>query len=284
MISLLYINEKKVASELEPTVFTDLKIGKLLEYLFDNYSEADEVIEILKDIPEKDSLIYRQEVFNDILNDKENKLENLYYELVDVVGRYQSLRGATENIKRRIFHIFYVYYFYILLEDTKKVFLEINAESTCFKNIIKRIDEILTNKATLIKREKINRIYKNIVSHLSFNLEYHDGAPYYQVTFEEKNNLEDKLVNIAKGLNVNFVKQPKSAAKHEINPYFLREISINDSKIYSELQTFYEDNKNDVVDLTDLVKEAKYYLSLKTVFNRIHKYGIPICKVTINDK
>lgn len=284
MISLLYKNEKEVASVLEPTLFTDLKIGKLLEYIFDNYSEADEVIDILKEVPFKDSLIYRQEVFNDVLNDKDNLLEGLYYELVDVVGRFQSLRGATENIKRKIFFIFYEYYYYVLLEDTKKTLLDINATSSCFKNIIKLIDETLASKETIKKREQITRIYNNIVSHLSFNLEYHDGAPYYQVTFEDKNNLEDKLTNIAKGLNVNFVKQPKSVAKHEINPYFLREISINDSKIYNELTNFYELNKNDSCDLTDLVKEAKYYLSIKTVFNRINKYGIPICKVEINDK
>lgn len=284
MISLLYLGDKKVASTLEPTLFTDLKIGKLLEYLFDNYSEADEVIDILKEIPEKDSLVYRQEVFSDILDDKENLLEELYYELVDVVGRYQSLRGATENIKRRIFFIFYEYYYYLFLEKTKKVFTELKVKSSCFNTIIKKIDSILADKETLKKREQIDKIYNNIISHLSFNLEYHDGAPYYQVTFEEKNNLEDNLIRIAKGLNVNFVKQPKSVAKHEVNPYFLREISLNDPKIYNELTRFYDEYKDSVTDLTDLVKEAKYYLSLKTVFNRINKYGIPSCKVEISDK
>ena len=283
MISLLYVNEKKVESKLEDSLFTDLKIGKLLEHIFDNYSEADEVIEILKEIPDKESLQYRQEVFNDILNDKNNKLETLYYELVDVVGRFSSLKGATENIKRKVFYIFYSYYYYVLLEDVKKTFLEINVASKCFKNIIKEIDSILEDETIITKREQITRIYENIVNHLFFNLEYHDGAPYYQVTFEDKENLEDKLINIAKGLNVNFVKQPKSVAKHEINPYFLREISLNDAKIYNELNNYYEANKNDCVDLTELVKEAKYYLSLKTIFNRVHNYGIPICKVNIND-
>ena len=143
MISLLYLGDKLVASTLEPTLFTDLKIGKLLEYLFDNYSEADEVIDILKEIPEKDSLVYRQEVFSDILDDKENLLEELYYELVDVVGRYQSLRGATENIKRRIFFIFYEYYYYLFLEKTRKVFTELKVKSSCFNTIIKKIDFII---------------------------------------------------------------------------------------------------------------------------------------------
>ena len=278
MRSILYRNEKEIVSTLEESLFTDLKIGKLLEFVFDNYSEVTEIIETLAEVPSKDDLIYRQEIFTDVLNDKENKLDSLYYDLVKLIGRYNSYKQAVENIKRRVFFVFYEHYFYLFLEDASRTIKEINAKSSGLNLIKQDIDEFLNKLELKKRREIVDKIYENIASRLHFNLEYHDGAPYYQITFNQIDNLEDSLHDIAQALNISFIKTPKSAAKHEINPYFLREISLNDPKIFNELTEKFELYRNSMVDLTDYVKELKYYLSLKEVFVKVNKLNVPINK------
>ena len=278
MRSLLYKEEKNVVSELEESLFTDLKIGKFLEFVFDNYSEATEVMETLKDVPSKTDLKYRQEIFSDILNDKDNLSENLYYDLVKLVGRYNSYKQAVENIKRRVFFVFYEHYFYLFLEKCVDVIKKINAKSTGLNDISKDITKFLENQESIKRRSVVDRIYNNVASRLHFNLEYHDGAPYYQITFNEIENLEDNLKDLLEGLNIPFVKQPKSAAKHEINPYFLREISLNDPKVWNELTSQFEVYRNSMIDISDYVKELKYYLSLKEVFLKVNKLGVPYNK------
>ena len=283
MKSLLYKNEKHVESILEEALFTDLKISKLLEFFFDNYSEVTEIIETMKEVPSKLDLRYRQEIFTDVLNDSENKLESLYYDLVKLVGRYNSYKQAVENIKKRVFFVFYEHYFYLFLEEARDVITEINAKSTGLNDIKKDIIDFLGKADTKKRRDTIDKIYNNIASRLHFNLEYHEGAPYYQITFNEIENLEDNLHSIAESLNISFIKTPKAAAKHEINPYFLREISLNDPKVFNELTEKFEVYRNSMIDLSDYTKELKYYLSLKEVFNKVNKLNVPISKGEIID-
>ena len=51
MISLLW-NKTKEISEVNECIFTDLKITKLLENIFDTYTEVDDLLEVMKYIPD----------------------------------------------------------------------------------------------------------------------------------------------------------------------------------------------------------------------------------------
>ena len=281
MYSLLWKNkvdeEIKPVSVLEDTLFTDLKITKLLESVFDNYSDVDEIISIMKKVPDIESLKHRQGIFTDVLNDKDNKLDSLYYDLVDVVSRYISLKEAVEITKKKVFLVMYYYHFYLYLEKVKSVLTEMGVTSLGLKELICRIDEKLASPSTKKIRETVEKFYNYIINHFSFNVEYHDGAPYFKLTFEEKENLEDSLLDIVKGLNISLVKSPRQIVKHEINPYFLHEISLNDEKVYNEMGTFYEEYHQKVDDLTDFISEFKYYLNLKAVFLKMNSLGIPYC-------
>lgn len=282
MISLLWKNIDdeytiKPVSVLEDTLFTDLKIIKLLESVFDNYSDVDEIVSTMKKVPDLDSLKLRQGIFTDVLNDKENKLDSLYYDLVDLVGRYVSLKEAIEITKKKVFLVMYYHHYYLYLEKVVKVLTEIGAKSEGLKELINSINAKLENNETKKIREVVEKFYNYIMNHFKFNVEYHDGAPYYKITFDEKENLEDSLLDIVKGLDINLVKTPRQIVKHEINPYFLHEISVNDSKVYDEMGSFYEEYHQKVHDLSYFVSEFKYYLSLKIVFNKMNNIGIPYC-------
>ena len=65
----LSTDNPEVESVIEDTVFEDLKIRRVLETVFDNYSDSDEVIKVLKCIPNIETLKYRQEIFEDFLSD-----------------------------------------------------------------------------------------------------------------------------------------------------------------------------------------------------------------------
>lgn len=284
MYSLLWKNENREVSKLEDTLFTDLKIIKLLENNFDNYSDVDEIVSIMKLIPDIDSLRHRQGIFTDVLNDKEDKLNGLYYELVDLVGRYASLREAVERTKKKVFLVMYEYHYYLYLEHVIEVLNDIKVSSTGLLDLIEIIKKELEDPDVINKRKVIKSYYDYIMSHFKFNAEYHDGAPYIKLTFEEKENLEDSLMDIVKGLNINMIKTPRQIVKHEINPYFLHEISLNDADVYNKMGEFYEEEHQKAKDLSDIVVEFKYYLSLKILFTKISKYNIPYCKVEINEE
>ena len=79
----LSTDNPEVESVIEDTVFEDLKIRRVLETVFDNYSDSDEVIKVLKCIPSIETLKYRQEIFEDFLADN-GKVTEIYYELVDI--------------------------------------------------------------------------------------------------------------------------------------------------------------------------------------------------------
>lgn len=281
--SLLWKNDEAV-SKLDEAVFSDLKITKLLECCFDNYSDVDEMQEIMKLIPSKETLLYRQGIFEDLLNDKDGLLENLYYRLTDLVGRFISLREATENIKRRIFLIMYIYHYYQFLTITKDVLIKLNVKSKGLTDLIVKIDSIFDDNEVKNLRNEVKNLYDYITSHFEFNAEFHEGAPYYKITFDKKTNLEDELLDIAKGLNIELVKTPRQIMKKEVNPYFLYEISLQDKTTYEKIAEFYESNHQKVTDLSSLVSEFKYLLSLKTMFTKVNKQGIPFCKVLVNEE
>lgn len=281
--SLLWCNGLEV-SKLEATLFNDLKITKLLESCFDNYSDVDEIQAIMKLVPSKETLLYRQGIFEDLLNDKEGLLDNLYYQLTDLVSRYISLREATEKIKRRVFLLMYIYHYYGFLERTKDVLVKLDVKSVGLLGLIKKIDEILSSNEVIEIRKEVKVYYDYITNHFEFNAEYHDGSPYFKITFDKKVNLEDDLLDIVKGLNINLIKSPRQIMKKEVNPYFLYEISLNDKSAYEKIAEFYELHHNDITDLTYLVSEFKYLLSLKTMFTKINKLGIPYCKVEISEE
>ena len=282
IFSLLWDNEKEV-SILDATLFNDLKITKLLESCFDNYSDVDEMIDIMKLVPNKKSIIYRQGIFEDILSDHNNLYENLYYQLVDLVSRYNNLKEKSENVKKRVFLIMYLYHYYLFLENTKSLLVNQNVKSYALNLLIDKINILLSNKEVIAKREKINKYYNYIINNSSFSAEYHDGAPFIKLSFDKAINLEDELLEIAEGLNVSLIKTPRQIMKKEINPYFLYHISLNDKKAYEEIALFYDSFYNDITDLSNLVLEFKYLLNLKTVFLKMAKLNIPFCKVLIND-
>ena len=63
MISLLWKNENDVMSEVNDTVFTDLKIRKLFDHIYDAYSDADEVIDVMSKIPSKERIKMKANTF-----------------------------------------------------------------------------------------------------------------------------------------------------------------------------------------------------------------------------
>ena len=265
----------KPVSVLEETVFTDLKITKLLENVFDNYSDVDEIVQTMKKIPDVESLKLRQGIFTDVLNDKDNKLDVLYYDLVDVVSRYISLKEAIEITKKKVFLVMYYHHYYLFLERVVKVLTDLGVKSEGLNELIEAINNKLSSNDAKDIRTTVDKFYDYIMAHFSFNVEFHDGAPYYKLTFEKRENLEDNLLDIVKGLKINLVKTPRQIVKHEINPYFLHEISLNDQKVYDEMGSFYEAHHQHVEDLSDFISEFKYYLYLKTVFLKMNEIGIP---------
>ena len=213
----LNADNPEVESVIEDTVFEDLKIRRVLETVYDNYSDSDEVIKVLKCIPNIETLKYRQEIFEDFLADN-GKVTEVYYELIDICSRYEIFINAYENVKKRLSIVMYNYNLFNFLEKIMNI-INSTYKSKCLTSISKSIESYLSSKADV--RDKTNNLYERAMKILSLSANYHDGAPYIQLYTEKQENLEDDLLDIADKLDIKLEKAPRLAVKKEINPYFL---------------------------------------------------------------
>ena len=276
----LNVDNPEVESIIEDTVFEDLKIRRVLETVYDNYSDSDEVIKVLKCIPNIETLKYRQEIFEDFLADN-GKVTEVYYELIDICSRYEIFINAYENVKKRLSIVMYNYNLFNFLEKVMNI-INSTYKSKCLTSISKSIESYLSRKADV--RVKTNNLYERAMKILSLSANYHDGAPYIQLYTEKQENLEDDLLDIADKLDIKLEKAPRLAVKKEINPYFLHELVNGDEKLKQELINYHEENRIDVLDISDYIPELKYYTLLKTLFEYMQDRNVPICKANYTDK
>ena len=120
----LNVDNPEVESVIEDTVFEDLKIRRVLETVYDNYSDSDEVIKVLKCIPNIETLKYRQEIFEDFLADN-GKVTEVYYELIDICSRYEIFINAYENVKKRLSIVMYNYNLFNFLEKIMNIIIKL---------------------------------------------------------------------------------------------------------------------------------------------------------------
>lgn len=267
-------------SEIDDCVFEDVKIRRVLETVYDNYSDSDEVIEVLRKIPNRDSLIYRQDFFEDVLNDKED-ITKLYYKLVSLVSRYESLFASTENIKKRLHLVMYIYNFFKYIEEVNEIINKNQYKSYIVKEISKDISIYIERKKDLYN--KVNNLYHRVSNLFDITATHLNGSPYISIDLGKKENLEDDMVEIAKMLNISLDKSARLTVRKEVNPYYLFNLVNNDEKLKNDLMDFYETYHNDIIDLSKLSKELKFYLLMKTLFESVNSKGVPYTKALVTD-
>ena len=281
MVSILW-NNLQEESVLLDTVFTDLKISKLLENIFDSYQDIDEMIDVISKIPNKETIVYRQEILTDILEDDNLEFTKLYHELFNIVGLYYNLQNANELIRRQILFLIYLYNYYNFCNNVVLSIDRIEAKAKGLLDIKEKIVKLLTDNKKFI--DNINKIYNNIVSTLNFNAMYKDGAPYVQVSFNKPRSLEEDLLDIMDSFGIKQNKYPKAASRKEINLQFLKEIVLNNIDIYTPIKDIYENYKSlDYLDLKEVLSELRFYLNIKALFNHLKTKGVKICKANFSD-
>lgn len=277
-----HFNDKEnidLSSEMDEKVFDDLKLRRLLETIYDTYSDAEEVLEIMMKIPNLESIIYRREIFDDILNSQED-INKIYYMLVDLVSRKEACTNATEKIKRRFLLVFYYYNLSKFLKETYRFIKNNNYKAEGFIRISKKIQEFFETKKELVS--KTNDLYNKIMSVMHLSAEYHDGAPYITLENEKKNNLEDELIDIAKKLDIKLDTTVKLNARKEINAYYLLELTNMNPDIKDQLFSYYDENYENIIDISKYTRELKYYVMIKLLFDQVHSLNIPYTKCEFN--
>lgn len=287
MISLLWnsfegnINENNpdVESITSLKVFDDLRIRRILEHTFETIYDSDEIIEILKFIPNKDTIYYRQEIFEDILG---IDIDKIYYQLTDIIYRYSLYNNATERIRKRYLLVFYNYNLFKFLDKIDNYIVDNNLTSKCFKSLGERIKLYFSKNKRLI--DETNTLYLDLIKVLKITCVYHDKSPYVEIVNKESDNLEDKLIEISKKLNINIEDKITITTKKEINPYYLLEIMNTNTHLKDRLFSYYDTNYINVLDITKYAKELKFYVLVKELFERIKDKGIPLSKCLFNNK
>ena len=284
MISLLW-NKTKEISEVNECIFTDLKITKLLENIFDTYTEVDDLLEVMKYIPDSETIEYRQEVLTDIFNDSENEFTKIYHELARIGGLYFNLKNSNELIKRQILLLVYLNNYFEFLEYVYNAFTKLDVKSSCLNNIKNKIKEYFENKETRKLVETVKSIYVDIAPKLNFSATYKDGAPYVQIEFEKKQTLEDDLLNIMDSFNIKRTKLPKASSHKEVNLMFLKEVVLEHIDLFKPIKEIYEKYYTDEsFDLRPLQKELRFYLNVKQLFDVLRKKDIKVSKVKISNE
>lgn len=273
-------NNQDLESIINDKVFDDLKLRRVLETIYDTYSESDEVIEVMSKIPNLDSIEMRREILDDFFSSN-NELEKLYYKLQDLVSRYEAILSATERIKKRYLLLFYYYNLFIFL-DYVSDFIEINKyKSDRLIAIKNEIDEYIGNNRAFI--EETNSLYDDLMNVLKLTVEYHDNAPYITIENEKVNNLEDNLLEIANLLGIKIEKPTRTLSRKEINAYYLLEIVNSNEKLRDRLFNYYDKNNDEIICLSKYVRELKYYVMIKLLFEKVCSYGVPKAKCHFNN-
>lgn len=281
MISLIW-NKTNFKSELNETVFVDLKIKKLLESFFDSYTDVDEILEIMTCIPDSDTIKYRQEILSDILDDENLEFTKIYHKLANIVALYTNLKNANELIRRQVLFLIYLHNFHLFLTDVVNTLKSVNVKSYGLNNIINKINEFLLNKEYNKLFLDVSKIYNNIYPKLYFTATYKDGAPYVQLEFDRKETLEDKLLSIMEGFDIQQTKLPKAPSRKEVNLSFLKEIVLNNLDLFKPIKEIYEVyQNNEIFDLKEVYKELRFLLNIKQLFEHLQTKGIKLCKADI---
>lgn len=288
MISLLWKNfegkyddEKNtdIESVMNSKVFEDLRIRRILENTYEMYSDSDEVIEIMKRIPKKDTIIYRREIMDDFFSSNDD-ITKVYYKLVDIVSRYNSIIYANERIKKRFLTVFYNYNLIKFFNYISNFIKDKEYKSECMLKLKDTIDKYLDENINFIS--ETNKLYEDLVSVLNLTCEYHDGAPYVTIDNLNKENLEDKLLNISNKLNINIDKELKITSRKEINAYFILEILKDKEALKNNLFSYY-DTQTNIIDLSKYVRELKFYVLIKLLFDSVTSLNVPKVKCKYNN-
>ena len=248
MISLLWKNFEgryddenniDVESIMDLKVFDDLKIRRVLENIYDMYSDSDEVIDIMCRVPSKETVIYRREIMEDFFSSKDD-IVKVYYKLVDIVSRYNAINNASERIKKRFLTVFYNFNLIKFFSYISDFINQKNYKSMCMIKIKNDINEYINHNQKFI--DETNKLYEELVKVLNLTCEYHDGSPYVTIDNVNKENLEDKLLSISNKLNINIDRNLKISSRKEINAYFAGEEFKRPSKeeIYNMIVDQYE--------------------------------------------
>ena len=261
MISLLWKNFEgryddenniDVESIMDLKVFDDLKIRRVLENIYDMYSDSDEVIDIMCRVPSKETVIYRREIMEDFFSSKDD-IVKVYYKLVDIVSRYNVITNASERIKKRFLTVFYNFNLIKFFSYISDFINQKNYKSMCMIKIKNDINEYINHNQKFI--DETNKLYEELVKILNLTCEYHDGSPYVTIDNVNKENLEDKLLSISNKLNINIDRNLKISSRKEINAYFLLEILKDKETLKNTLFNYYDKYNNNLIDLSKYVKE-----------------------------
>lgn len=274
MVSLLWLNgnrnryldtqNEEIESIMEDSFFNDMRIRRVFETIFSSNEDVEALIDVMSLVPSLDTVKYRQSFFEDILNDENES--KIYYKVNEVVSRYLAYKEAKEKVKKRLLLILYNYNLFNVLQNIKDSMS--SYLSTCSKEIIKQINLYLQSNQKLIS--KTQDLYNRIIELFKFDSVYHEGAPYVQIdTNYHSDNLEDSLKEIAIELDCKLEKVSNSYSKKEINPYFLFEILNKNDSLKNEIISYFEENFEKVISLHVPLKEYRFYILMKEVFNRI---------------
>ncbi|MCI6014689.1 MAG: hypothetical protein MRZ09_06865 [Coprobacillus sp.] len=290
MISLLWKNFEgryddenniDVESIMDLKVFDDLKIRRVLENIYDMYSDSDEVIDIMCRVPSKETVIYRREIMEDFFSSKDD-IVKVYYKLVDIVSRYNVITNASERIKKRFLTVFYNFNLIKFFSYISDFINQKNYKSMCMIKIKNDINEYINHNQKFI--DETNKLYEELVKILNLTCEYHDGSPYVTIDNVNKENLEDKLLSISNKLNINIDRNLKISSRKEINAYFLLEILKDKETLKNTLFNYYDKYNNNLIDLSKYVKELKYYVLVKLLFDTVTSLDVPKVKCEFNDE
>ncbi len=273
-------------SIIDDCVFEDSKLRKVCEKVFQSFDETDFLLEIAKYIPNTQTILYRQEVYEEVKNNKE-KYEKILSKLTNLNIKYEMLLKTSNYLKKVIMFTFYVNALQVFLEEIVMLLEKTNAK--LLKDLRGNIQIYLDNNKKLFT--KANKLNELINENLFVKITYYQGKDYLyiQKSYEECESVEENIDRIAKLLNIKDPFCPNNSFKRELSENYLSFIFENkeNKKLLEELSNFrdeYKTRKDLIINLTNLEKELKYYLKMTTLASYFEEKGLKFTKAEIGSK
>lgn len=283
--SLLWENEFLYNYVFDDCVFDDLGLNILFEKIFGE--EYKNVTSIMKYVPASDTIQFRLDLLDDIMNPTKDDFFKGFKNNLDTLEKNFKTYETESNIILKKLN------YYLLLKEYKN-FVQITIDS--MENLDFKSERLLEYKEYLNNHTQelmFNELTEDIftlgdklsnIKGMILKMNISDNRVSYKLESKLNNyqNVTIELEKLCGELGINRSNHYSYFGNKKLNDYFIDGIFSTYREEYNLLNQFhtkYSDYFN--VDIFNFSRDLRYYLKLKILYQELDRYNIAYCRPVI---
>ena len=268
-------------STIEEYVFDDFDLMSMFSDLI-NYNYNFLMPTVLQ-IPDYNTVLFRQQVMIDFLNDKKNVLESIKDSLDNLILLYKKYIDSKHIFYKTVNFLLFIESYLAFVENTVLLVNDVDfvsSELNRFKKFLN--DEANSENLKILKTDFI--ISFNHFDNMRNFAVYQEAKALRVAHSFGKTKFEDRLLELSKRLNIEVNPYKGGGKKDKLSGHYLEAIIELYQEDYQYLVDFYNKYHDLNFELENLSYDFAYFLFFKTFIEKVASKNIPLSKVNINKK